>query len=154
MPESASICSSCGAQLKLGAKFCGVCGTSAASEAVEIPVQEQPLLVSPHANDFREIVRSILLEGASIGEVLDILLENASEMGISKSDSAQIIEEVLSEVNTTQNVGFKLFYESSSAKNGVANGNTQVFLKVENQSTKLIKSLNVYLKHPDRKSVV
>lgn len=148
MPESASICSSCGAQLKLGAKFCGGCGASAAMKAAEMPVQQQPL-ASPHSNDFREIVRSILLEGASIGEVLDILLENASEMGISKSESAQIIEEVLSEVNTTQNVGFKLFYDASSAKNGVANGNTQVFLKVENQSNKLIKSLNVYLKHPE-----
>lgn len=148
MPDSASICSSCGAQLKLGAKFCGVCGASVATKAAELPVQDQPL-ASPHANDFREIVRSILLEGASLEEVLDILIENASEMGISKFESAQIIDEVHSQVNTTQSVGFKLFYESSSAKSGVANGNTQLFLKVENQSTKLIKSIIVYLKHPE-----
>lgn len=147
MPDSAIICESCGAQLKLGAKFCGGCG-SPVKQAVQTAAA-QTSHETPQTESFREIVRSILLEGAELSEVLDILMENAAEIGVDKYEAAKIIQETDQEISASNKTNIRLHYELNTARSGVATGNTLLILKAENLSTKLIRALSIHLKHPE-----
>ena len=153
-------CVGCGAALIETAKFCGVCGA-----LVTVPERkdvntdrddgrDSSVELSGSDRDFIEIATAVFDNSIDPDEAKAILLDNAADLHISDARALHLISMVSGSLDRETAVPVKLEYDAALAVSGSAKGNTLLVLKIENRQSKLIKSLNVYFKHPESREVV
>lgn len=143
-----SVCPECGADLKPSAKFCGACGSSVASVSAA-HAAPQDIQLTESDREYIDVAKAVLGEGLSSDDAIKILLENAYDFGIDRDRALQLIAQAGQSFVVDSTLPIRMEYDASMASSGVANGNTLIVLRFENQNTKLIKSLGVFFRHPE-----
>jgi hypothetical protein len=150
--------------IQKGTKICGKCGTNIqaltrqaqVSDAVapEVLTAEVQAIDPVRAKEFKDFVQQVLSDGNQIAEVLDALLDGAQDMGISQAQAVTLIEQTRQEQEQNTLLELKLSYDASSARAGVANGNTVLSFRIENASKKNIQKLSISILHPQTKNKI
>lgn len=150
--------------IKKGTKICGRCGTNIQALAQQTQLSDPialkmvssdvPELDPVRAKEFKDFVQQVLLDGNDIADVLDALLDGAQDMGISQAQAVTLIEQTKQEQEQNTLLELKLSYDASSARAGVANGNTVLSFRIENASKKNIQKLSISIVHPQTKNKI
>jgi hypothetical protein len=144
MPNHA--CPQCAASLLAGVEFCGTCGANV-PEATDLTATDRMA-------QFRAHVIATLREGTPLADLLDDLVEEATEMGIGKATAVELIEQVYSEAQAEASAAVRLWYDADRAGAGVAQGNTIVAFRITNASTRAIQSIVITVQHPQSLELV
>ena len=147
-----NICSSCGQDNRIGAKFCGHCGRNIVASKTEENTRNKKA-TSADLNRFKNFINEMLLEGGDPIVELESLIEDAEELGIDKNEALSIIEETQTNAQKAA-LGVNIYYDSTVASLGIANGNTLLSIKVENTTNKNIDSVEINITHPETQKTI
>ncbi len=129
---------------KHGPKRCTTCGKL---------VKAVPEVSSENLNKFKNFVENMMSEGENPLDDMESLFEDAEDLGISKEVALNVITELTS-VASDSNLELKLFYDTSVANMGVANGNSILSLRLENSSPKSFEKILIEFKHPEEQTPI
>jgi hypothetical protein len=150
--------------IQKGTKICGRCGTNIQALAKQTPASDVvgletltsdvQALDPARVKEFKNFVHQVLSDGNELADVLDALLDGAQDMGISQAQAVTLIEQTKQEQEQNTILELKLSYDASSARAGVANGNTVLAFRIENASKKNIQKLSISILHPQTKNKI
>jgi hypothetical protein len=130
-------------------KRCSDCGG-----LVKPPASQSIPQVSQESLDkFKNFVENMMSEGEDPLADLESLFEDAEDLGIPKEIALNVITELTSG-SSDSNLELKIFYDTSVANMGVANGNSILSLRLENSSPKSFEKILIEFKHPEEQTPV
>ena len=130
-------------------KRCSDCGG-----LVKPPTSQSIPQVSQESLDkFKNFVENIMSEGEDPLADMESLFEDAEDLGIPKEIALNVITELTSG-SSDSNLELKIFYDTSVANMGVANGNSILSLRLENSSPKSFEKILIEFKHPEEQTPV
>jgi hypothetical protein len=134
---------------KHGPKRCNSCGKPVKAQSTQPEVQVSPESLAK----FKSFIEDMISDGEDPLDDMDSLYEAAEDLGVPKQVAAQVIVE-LSSGSNEDNLELKLFYDTSVANMGVANGNSILSLRLENSSPKSFEKILIEFKHPEEQTPV
>ena len=134
---------------KHGPKRCNSCGKPVKAQSAQPEVQVSPESLAK----FKSFIEDMISDGEDPLDDMDSLYEAAEDLGVPKQIAAQVIVE-LSSGSNEDNLELKLFYDTSVANMGVANGNSILSLRLENSSPKSFEKILIEFKHPEEQTPV
>lgn len=134
---------------KHGPKRCNNCGKLVKPAAT----QSAPEVSQESLNKFKTFVENMMSEGEDPLDDIDSLFEDAEDLGIPKEVALNVITELTS-ASADSNLELKLFYDTSVANMGVANGNSILSLRLENSSPKSFEKILIEFKHPEEQTPI
>lgn len=134
---------------KRGAKRCNDCGKPVQAQ----PAQSEVQVSLESIAKFKSFIEDMISDGEDPLNDLDSLFEAAEDLGVPKKVAEQVIFE-LSSGSGEANLELKLFYDTSVANMGVANGNSILSLRLENSSPKSFEKILIEFKHPEEQTPV
>ena len=134
---------------KHGPKRCNSCGKPVKAQSTQPEVRVSPESLAK----FKSFIEDMISDGEDPLDDMDSLYEAAEDLGVPKQVAAQVIVE-LSSGSSEDNLELKLFYDTSVANMGVANGNSILSLKLENSSPKSFEKILIEFKHPEEQTPV
>lgn len=137
-------CPRCKIVLAPRVKFCSACGATVATATPAGDAYADPTQLLR----FREHVAATLRDGTPLSEILDHLMQDSTEMGISTKQAIDIIDQVDEEVKAGDQAAVRVWYDADRASAGVAFGNTILAFRITNTSTRATASVVVTVQHP------
>ena len=134
---------------KHGPKRCTTCGKLIKPASVNSEPEVSPESLAK----FKSFIEDMVSDGENPLDDMDALYDAAEDLGIPKSVAAQVIVELTSDANES-NLELKLYYDTSVAGMGVANGNSILSLKLENASPKSFEKILIEFKHPEEQTPI
>ena len=134
---------------KHGPKRCNSCGKPVKTQSAQPEAQ----VSAESLAKFKSFIEDMISDGEDPLDDMDSLYEAAEDLGVPKQIAAQVIVE-LSSSSSEDNLELKLFYDTSVANMGVANGNSILSLRLENSSPKSFEKILIEFKHPEEQTPV
>ncbi len=99
---------------------------------------------------FKRIAVSTVREVGNDSAVIDQLLSEGCELGLSRVDAVAILEMVVAELAVDSSTELHLAYDTSIAMAGVAGGTTLVVFRVTSASSRSMASVTISIQDPER----
>jgi hypothetical protein len=134
---------------KHGPKRCTTCGKLVKPASVNSEPEVSPESLAK----FKSFIEDMLSEGEDLLQNKDTILEAAEDLEVPKSIAENVFIEYISGEGESS-LELKLYYDTSVASMGVANGNSILSLKLENASPKSFEKILIEFKHPEEQTPI